>query len=196
MTCTKCRHNREIAQLVKEQTRLREICSKCRLGQEVAGDGSISLDTIHDGTLDRVAKVAPGHSTSYTFDPGTIDEPQKEPDAETRTRNALQTMLACVAALPYEQVTRLAQVGDIFKTLTRQEFEIVAHLLNGGTMIAYADAHGLTKQTAFARIKALFKAHPVFRAIANGGLTHGKGGRVAEPRPDYQTDFFDKLGGD
>lgn len=197
MTCTKCKYSREIARLAEQQARLRDICSQCNLGEEVAGDGSISLDTIQDGTIGRVVKVAPNFTPYHTYDPGEIDDRQgHEPDAETRTRDTLQTMLACVAALPYEQVTRLAQVADIFKTLTRQEFEIVAHLLNGGTMIAYADAHGLTKQTAFARIKALFKAHPVFRAIANGGLTHGKGGRVAEPRPDYQTDFFDKLGGD
>lgn len=195
MTCTKCKHNREIARLAEEQARLREICSKCRLGEEIAGDGSVSLDAIHDGTVDRVAKVAPNHHTSYTFDPGTIDEPQKEPDAEARTNDALTTLLACVASLPYEQVVRLAKVADVFQTLTRPEFEIVAHLLNGGTMIEYATAHGLTKQTAFARIKALFKSRPVFKAIANGGLTHGKGGRVATPRPDCQMDFFDRLEG-
>lgn len=195
MTCTKCKHNREIARLAEEQARLREICSKCRLGEEIAGDGSVSLDAIHDGTVDRVAKVAPNHPTSYTFDPGTIDEPQKEPDAEARTNDALTTLLACVASLPYEQVVRLAKVADVFQTLTRPEFEIVAHLLNGGTMIEYAAAHGLTKQTAFARIKALFKSRPVFKAIANGGLTHGKGGRVATPRPDCQMDFFDRLEG-
>ena len=186
MTCAKCRHNREIA-------RLREICSKCRLGGEIAGDGSVSLDAIHDGTVDRLAKVAPNHPTSYTFDPGEIDEPRREPDPATRTRDALTTLLACVAALPYEQVAQLVKIADTFKTLTRQEFEIVAHFLNGGTMIGYAEAHGLTKQTAFARIKSLFTTRPIFKAIANGGLTHGKGGRVALPRPEYQTNFLDKL---
>ena len=175
--------------------RLCEICSKCRLGKDIAGDGSLSLDTIHDGTVDRVAKVAPNHPTSYTYDPGQIDEPRQELTAEARANDALTTLLACVAALPYDQVARLAKIAEVFQALTRQEFEIVAHFLNGGTMIGYAEAHGLTKQTAFARIKALFKTRPVFRAIANGGLTHGKGGRVAVPRPRYQTDFFDKLEG-
>lgn len=174
---------------------MREICSKCRLGEDLAGDGSVSLDAIHDGTVDRVANVAPNHPTSYTYDHGESDEPRREPDAETRANDALTTLLACVAALPYEQVARLAKVAALFQNLTRQEFEIVAHFLNGGTMIGYAESHGLTKQTAFARIKALFKAHPIFKAIANGGLTHGKGGRVAVPRPEYQTDFFDKLDG-
>ena len=195
MTCTKCRHNREIARLAEEQARLREICSKCRLGEDLAGDGSVSLDVIHDGTVGRIAKVAPNHPASCTCDPGEIDEQLQEPDAETRANDALTTLLACVAALPYEQVVRLAKVADVFQTLTRPEFEIVAHFLNGGTMIGYAEAHGLTKQTAFARIKALFKARPIFKAIANGGMTHGKGGRVAVPRPKYQTDFFDKLEG-
>lgn len=195
MTCTKCRHNREIARLAEEQARLRKICSKCRLGEDLAGDGSVSLDVIHDGTVGRVAKVAPNHPASCTYDPGEIDEQRQEPDTEMRANDALTTLLACVAAMPYEQVARLAKVADVFQTLTRPEFEIVAHFLNGGTMIGYAEAHGLTKQTAFARIKALFKARPVFKAIANGGLTHGKGGRVAIPRPKYQTDFFDKLEG-
>lgn len=195
MTCTKCKHNREIARLAEEQARLREICSKCRLGEEIAGDGSVSLDAIHDGTVDRVVKVIPNHPTAYTFDPGEIDEPRQEPDAETRVEDTLTTLLACVAALPYEQVARLAKVAEVFQTLTRSEFEIIAHLLNGGTMIGYAEAHGLTKQTAFARIKALFKSRPVFKAIANGGLTRGKGGRVAIPRPEHQTDFLDKLEG-
>ena len=195
MTCTKCRHNREIARLAEEQERLREICSKCRLGEDLAGDGSVSLDVIHDGTVGRVAKVAPNHPASCTYDPGEIDEQRQEPDTEMRANDALTTLLACVAALPYEQVARLAKVADVFKTLTRPEFEIVAHFLNGGTMIGYAEAHDLTKQTAFARIKALFKARPIFKAIANGGLTHGRGGRVAIPRPKYQTDFFDKLEG-
>lgn len=194
MTCTKCKHKREITRLLQEEERLREICSKCTLGEGIAGDGSISLDHIHDGTADRILKVAPGYSTTYTFDPGEIGEPPQEPDPETKTRETLQTLLACVAELPYEHVARLAQVADIFKTLTRPEFEIVAHLLNGGTMIGYAEAHGLTKQTAFARIKALFKAHPIFKAIANGGLLQGKGGRQAAPREYIQPTLFDVEG--
>ena len=187
MTCHNCKHDREIA-------RLREICSKCRLGEEVAGDGTVSLDTIHDGTVGRVVNVATNGQTCHTYNPDEMDERQ-ETDPETRTRDALHTLLACVAAMPYEQVARLAKVANVFQVLTRQEFEIVAHFLNGGTMIEYAEAYDLTKQTAFARIKALFKAYPIFKAIANGRLTHGKGGRVAMPRPEYQTDFFDKLEG-
>lgn len=194
MTCAKCRHSREIARLVDEQARLRGICSKCRLGEDIAGDGSVSLDAIHDGTLGRVAAVAPGHATSCTFDPGEIGEQRQEPDEGTRARDALTTLLACVAALPYDQVSRLAAVAEVFRGLTRPEFGIVSHLLNGGTLVGYAEANGLTRQTAFARIKALFKARPAFRAIANGGLTRGGGGRKAAPRKTVQPDLFGTEG--
>ena len=195
MTCAKCRHSREISRLAEEQARLREVCSKCRLGEEIAGDGSVSLDAIHDGTIDRVASVSPERSTAYTFDPGEIDERMQGQDDGTRTKDALATILACVASMPYEQVSRLSKVAEVFNRLTRQEFGIVAHLLNGGTLIGYAEAHGLSKQTAFARIKALFKSRPVFRSIANGGLTKGKGGRAAAQQAVCQGDFFDKLEG-
>ena len=194
MTCSKCRHSREIARLAEEQARLRDICSKCRLGEDIAGDGSVSLDAIHDGTLDRVASVSPERSTSYTFDPGEIDERMQGHDDGTRTKDALETILACVASLPYEQVACLSKVAEVFRGLTRQEFGIVAHLLNGGTLIGYAESNGISKQTAFARIKALFKSRPVFRSIANGGLTKGKGGRAAQ-QAVCQGDFFDKLEG-
>jgi len=187
MTCHNCKHNREIA-------KLREICSKCTLGDRTAGGGGVSLDTIQDGTAARVLPVVPNRPTSYTFDPGKIDEQPTAADESERTRDALTTLLACVAALPYEQIAHLAKVAAVFQTLTRPEFEIVAHLLNGGTMIGYAEAHGLTKQTAFARIKALFKARPVFRAIANGGLGRGKGGRKPTERATYQPGLFDLKG--
>ena len=194
MTCTKCRHSREIARLAEEQARLRDICSKCRLGEDIAGDGSVSLDAIHDGTLDRVASVSPERSTAYTFDPGEIDERMQGQDEGARAKDALATILACVASMPYEQVACLSKVAEVFRGLTRQEFGIVSHLLNGGTLIGYAEANGLSKQTAFARIKALFKSRPVFRSIANGGLTRGKGGRAAQQAVCHG-DFFDKLEG-
>ena len=195
MTCSKCRHSREIARLAEEQARLRDICSKCRLGEGVAGDGSVSLDAIHDGTLARVASVSPERATAYTFDPGDIDERMHGPDEDTRAKDALATILSCVSSLPYEQVARLSKVAEAFRGLTRQEFGIVAHLLDGGTLIGYAEANGLSKQTAFARIKSLFNARPVFRSIANGGLTHGKGGRASSQHAVCQGDFFDKLEG-
>ena len=195
MTCAKCRHSREIARLAEEQARLRDICSKCRLGEDIAGHGSVSLDAIHDGTLTRVASVSPERATSNTFDPGEIDERLKGAAEETSTKDTLATILACVATLPYEQVARLAKVAEVFRGLTRQEFGIVSHLLNGGTLIGYAEANGLSKQTAFARIKALFKSRPLFRSIANGGLTRGKGGRASSQQAVCQGDFFDKLEG-
>lgn len=95
-----------------EQSRLREICSKCRLGEEIAGDGSISLDNIHDGTVGRVAKVAPEHATSCTFDPDEIDEQRHGLDEETRTNDALATLLSCVAyAASAEEVRRYTKAA-------------------------------------------------------------------------------------
>ena len=190
MTCHNCNHSREIARHLKERARLAAFCSKCTMSEHLPGDGSISLDSILDSTVGRIAKVAANHPTTYTFDPGEIDEPRHEPDEETKTRDALTTLLACVSELPYNQISKLATLCDVFRRLSQPEFEIVAHLLRGGTMTEYAEANGLTKQTAFARIKALFSAHPVFRSIANGGLTHGKGGRKAAERT-YQPTLFD-----
>lgn len=195
MTCAKCRHSREIARLAAERDRLLGICSKCRLGEEVAGDGSVSLDAIRDGTLGRIAAVSPERVPFHTFDPGGIDEPAPEPDEGARARDALATLLSCVAALPYEHIPRLAAVAEVFRGLTRQEFGIVAHLLNGGTLAGYAEANGLTRQTAFARVKALFRTRPVFRSIASGGLTRGAGGRKASPRPYIQPNLFGTEGG-
>jgi hypothetical protein len=193
MTCGKCKYNREIARLLDSQKRLREICSKCHLGETIAGDNSVSLDNIADGTAGRVVDVVPTARTCHTIDHelDRIDEPDEEISAEKKTMDALTTLLACVAAIPYEQLGRLVRVAKVFETLDRTDFEIVSHLLNGGTMISYAQTHGLTKQTAFARIKNLFKAHPIFRTIANGNLTHGKGGRVALPKKTTQLSLFD-----
>lgn len=188
--------SREIARHLKERARLAAICAKCSQGEAIPGDLSISLDAINDGTVERVAKVSPLRKTSYTFDPDQIDEPPKQPDEETRTRDIMTTLLACIADLPFSQIGKLPQLFDAFRFLNESEFEIVAHLLRGGTMTEYAEAKGLTKQTAFARIKSLFAAHPVFKAVANGNLTHGKGGRKKGRRKYQQTCFsFFKDGG-
>ena len=113
MTCHHCKHNRAIAQLVEipdevkreaERARLAAICSKCKLGEEIAGDGSISLDTIHDGTAGRILDVAPNVATTYTFDPGEIDG--DAPEAAARPTNlpgadedTLRQLLATVVGL-------------------------------------------------------------------------------------------------
>ena len=56
-------------------------------------------------------------------------------------------------------------------------------------MASYARAFGLTKQTAWARCKALFRHKPVFKAIANGLLGKLKGGRKPTAKPQEQTLF-------
>ena len=113
MTCHHCRHSLEIAQLAEipdetkreaERTRLAAICSKCHLGENLPGDGSISLDAIHDGTVGKIANVAPNVATTYTFDPGEIDG--DAPEAAARPTNlpgadedTLRQLLATVVGL-------------------------------------------------------------------------------------------------
>ena len=99
MTCSKCKHSREIARLAdfpdeRERARLRDICSKCTLSEELPGDGSVSLDAIVDGTAERILNVAPNRPTFYTFDHGTIDDaPPEESDAATgQSEDARETL--------------------------------------------------------------------------------------------------------
>ena len=112
MTCHHCRHSREIAQLAEipdeakreaERARLAAICSKCHLGEDLPGDGSISLDAIHDGTAGKIANVAPNAATDYTFDPGEIDGDAQEPARATNLPGAdedtLRQLLATVVGL-------------------------------------------------------------------------------------------------
>ena len=112
MTCHRCRHSREIAQLSAitdeaereaERARLAAICANCELGEDIAGDGSVSLDTIIDGSAERILDVAPNVATAYTFDPGEIDDGKPEaarptnlPDADEDT---LRRLLATAVGL-------------------------------------------------------------------------------------------------
>lgn len=86
-----------------ERARLAGICSKCHLGEEIAGDGSISLDTIHDGTVERIADVAQWAATAYAFDPGEIDGDAPEPARPTNLpgadEDALRQLFATVVGL-------------------------------------------------------------------------------------------------
>lgn len=97
MTCHRCRHSREIAQLDEiadeskreaERARLRAICSKCQLGENVPGDRSISLDTIIDGTVEKIVAVAPNVATTCTFAPGVIDGDAPKPPRPTNLPRA------------------------------------------------------------------------------------------------------------
>lgn len=193
MTCHRCQHNAEIA-------RLREICSKCELGDRCAVSGTFSLDAMTDGGIDDPrmrAKRAAGLRSSATFDPDAIDAPAADDDAsrEEDDRDAFTALLADLSAVRYERVHDLATLVRAFEGLDRMEFELVQHFLNGGTMASYARANGLSKQTAHARCKALFRRRPVFRSIANGLLGKLKGGRRAGPQTRQQT-LFDFFAGD
>ena len=112
MTCHRCRHSREIAQLDEisdeskresERARLLAICSKCQLGEDLPGDSSISLDTIIDGSVEKVVDVAPNVATTCTFDPGVIDGDAPEPPRPTNLPRAdedkLRQLLATAVGL-------------------------------------------------------------------------------------------------
>ena len=175
MTCHKCPHNREIA-------RLRAICSKCELGDKCAVSGTFSLDAMTDGAIDDPrmrAQRAAGLEASTTFNPDTIDDPAATASQEETDRDAFIMLLADISAVKYERIHELQTLVRAFEGIDRKEFELVQHFLNRGTMASYARAFGLSKQTAHARCKALFRHKPVFKAIANGLLGKLKGGRVS-----------------
>lgn len=188
MTCHRCPHNAEIA-------RLREICSKCELGDGCAVSGTFSLDAMTDGAIDDPrmrARRAAGLRSSASFDPDGLDaDDADDADAlrEEADRDAFTALLADLSAVRYERVHDLITLVRAFAGLDRREFGLVRHFLNGGTMASYARAYGLSKQTAHARCKALFRRRPVFRSIANGLLGKLKGGRRAGQRERQQTLF-------
>ena len=189
MTCHKCPHDREIS-------RLRAICSKCQLGDKCAVSGTFSLDAMTDGAIDdprmraQRAAVLQAHAT---FNPDDLDEAQTpETDAE-RAHDAFISILADLSQVPYERLYDLLRLVRSFDGLDRKEFALVQHFLNGGTMASYARAENLSKQTAFARCKALFRHKPIFQAIANGLLGKLKGGRKATEKLSQLT-LFDFAG--
>ena len=186
MTCHKCPHNAEIM-------RLRAICSKCELGDKCAVSGTFSLDAMTDGAIDDPrmrAKRAAGLEATATFDPDAIDEPAAS-SQEENDRDTFIMLLADLSAVKYERVHDLITLVNAFTGLDRKEFELVQHFLNRGTMASYARAYGLSKQTAHARCKALFRHKPVFKAIANGLLGKLKGGRVSPMA--HQPTLFDFM---
>ena len=98
-----------------ERARLAAICSKCHLGEDLPGDGSISLDAIHDGTVEKIANVAPNVATTYTFDPGEIDGDAPEAARPTNLPGAdedtLRQLLATAVGLDPFQVVVVLHVA-------------------------------------------------------------------------------------
>lgn len=185
MTCHRCPHNAEIA-------RLRETCQKCRLGDACAVSGTFSLDAMTEGAVDdprMVARRAAGVRRHASFDPGEIDGPSAPETSGRLAHDAFVSLLAGLSQVPYEGLGDLARLVRAFDGLDRREFALVQHFLDGGTMASYARAEGLSKQTAFARCKALFARHPHFKAVANGLLGRMRGGRVARPKVAQPTLF-------
>ena len=134
-----------------ERARLLAICSKCKLGEDLPGDRSISLDTIQDGTVENVLDVAPNAATTSTFDPGVIDGDAPEPtrptnlptEDEDKLRQFLTTVtgldaLAFLAALHFARRGRsrnLAQAVRDFATDVRA-YAAGAHGMHRATMTA------------------------------------------------------------
>ncbi len=188
MTCHRCPNSKEIA-------RLREACMKCELGDASAVSGTFSLDAMTDGAIDDPrmrAQRAAGLQSQSTFNPDEIDEPPTPETPEQRARDAFVSLLAHLSQVPYEHLCDLISLVRQFDGLDRREFALVQHFLNGGTMASYARAENLSKQTAFARCKALFRHKPLFRSIANGLLGKLKGGRRAQPKA-VQPTLFDSA---
>lgn len=191
MTCHKCPHNAEIE-------RLREICSRCKLGDACAVSGTFSLDNMTDGAIDDQrmrARRAAGFEVAATFNPDEIDEPAGEETPEQRARDAFVSLLADLSQIPYESLYDVIRIIKVFEGINQQDFELVQHLLNGGTQASYARAFGQTKQTTWARCEALFARHPVFRSIENGMAGKLKGGRKAQPKA-VQPTLFEYAAGD
>ena len=190
MTCHRCPHDAEIA-------RLRAICSKCELGDKCAVSGTFSLDAMTDGAIDDPrmrARRAAGLQSSAAFNPDGIDEPAAATSQEETDRDTFTMLLADLSAVNYDRVHDLITLVNAFTGLDRKEFELVQHFLNRGTMASYARAFGLSKQTAHARCKALFRHKPVFKAIANGLLGKLKGGRKAAKTEQPTFGFMAETG--
>lgn len=185
MFCHKCPHSAEI-------DRLREICTRCKLGDACAVSGTYSLDNMTEGAIDdpsMKARRAAGVKAHNELEP-FFDEPPAPETPEQQARDTFITLLADLSAVQFERLRDLLAIVRAFEGLDKKEFQLVQHFLNGGTMTSYAHAFGLSKQTAHARCKALFRHKPVFKAIANGLLGKLKGGRKPAKRTEEQT-FFD-----
>ena len=154
MTCHRCPHNTEIA-------RLREICSKCRLGEGLAGDRSISLDAILDSTESRILDVAPNVETVYTFDPGEIDEPKRE-------------KVNCATRFSEETEEALKRLLYSFAALSPEVLKILHGLLNGLTLAEIARREGISKQLMQYRYKKALKIAPWLAVLRGGRDTGGK----------------------
>ena len=144
MTCTKCKHDAEIA-------RLREICTKCRLGEYVAGDGSVSLDAIIDGTEERFLDVAPGVSTVSTFDPA----------------DAIDGERPAASALPFSEETEeaLLRLVHEFAQLPPVIAHVLHALLNRRTLRSVAREMGWSLQRLHHRVKVAVASFPTFAVV-------------------------------
>lgn len=144
MTCTHCKHNREIA-------RLRAICSKCRLGEDLAGDGSVSLDAVIDGTEDNFLPLVPGFSMASTFDPA----------------DTLDGERPAASDLPFSEETceALLRLVHEFAQLPPVVAQVFHALLNRRTVKDVAVELGWSKQRLHDNVKKAVARFPAFAAV-------------------------------
>ena len=173
MTCHHCRHSREIAQLAEnpdetkreaERARLVAICSKCTLGEGVPGDRSVSLDVMLDGTVEKIADVAPNVATAYTFDPGAIDGDAPEAERPTNLPGAdedtLRQLFATVVGLdPLQFVVALHAARRSGKTAAQAVRDFAADVR------AYSGKQNRRKATFHAKWKGILGKIPELAAI-------------------------------
>ena len=144
MTCTHCKHNREIA-------RLRAICSKCRIGEDLAGDGSVSLDAVIDGTEDAFLPLAPGVSMASTFDPAeTLDGERTAPSPRPFSQETTDALLRLVH--------EFAQLPPVVAS-------VLHGLLNRRTVTDVSKQFGWSKQRVHFHVKTALRRFPMFAAV-------------------------------
>ena len=161
MTCARCKHDAEIA-------RLREICSKCRLGEDLAGDGGVSLDAVIDGTWDAFLPLAPGVSMARTFDPADTLDGERPAASDLpfsgETHEALLRLVHEFAQLP-------PVVAQVFHAI-----------LNGRTVKDVADEMGWSKQRLHERVKSAVARFPSFAAVYRATRAHPENAPI-NPKP-------------
>ena len=144
MTCTRCKHDAEIA-------RLRAICSKCRLGEYVPGGDNVSLDAVIDGAADRILDVAPGVATVSTFDPA----------------DTLDGERPAASGFPFSEETEeaLLRLVHEFAQLPPLVAQVTHALLNRRTIQDVAEEIGWSKQLLHYHLKKAVARFPAFAAV-------------------------------
>ena len=154
MTCHFCKHNKEIARLVEEQSRLRSICAKCSTkchDSDGRVSDSISLDAVIEGTEDAFLDILPGFSMV------THDDPADKIDGEVPAQSPL----------PFSQETTdaLLRLVHEFAVLPPVVAAVFHALLNRRTVTDVSKMFGWSKQRVHNHVKNALHRFPMFAAV-------------------------------